>query len=1368
MRIFLSFNSKDLALAETLRAAIVRIEPASRVFLSSVSLGAGFWLRKIDEELKAADALLLLIGPNGVGPWQSVEYSAAFDRHVAHPDFAVVPVIAAGAHAPGLPFLRTLNWVEASVVSEDKVLHRLIAALKGETVASTTPLWKLVNPYRGLEAMTEDNADYFHGRAAETSAVLSTLASDPGRCPILIGASGVGKSSVARAGVLSALKSMRLLGVGGEAPWPSGLANSRSWVHLNMRPGQAPIEALAAAVTRVWGLDLQDPEQAARPRKWAEAIKRRDNKLRDLIDATQETLKKRDGEAPARILLYVDQGEELYTRADETDARSFSEVLAEGLSDRRFAAFASLRSDYFGKLQADEALFKSRAHVDVAPLDGRQLNDVVTVPPRALGVSFEDDERTADRIIHAAAAAPGALPLLSYLLTDMWNGMVARGDAILRLPAEAIDVGGVLASRAEEFLKADPGQEPALRRLLTLRLATVPPEGEPVRRETTRRECTEAEWALASRLADHPWRLVVAREREPSGEVVAEVAHEALLRAWPRLSEWLRAERDFLIFKADTERDERRWRSVGMTDDALLRGLDLVRAVEWLPKRSEDLSAEVRGFVKASIDFDRKVKEKQIRLQRRFTFGALLAALLLACSTVVAALSWREAESQRAQAEAARKEAQASLWIANARSDLQQGRLESAADFASRAFKELPTAASRSALASALFEVSPHLGTTFNVAAEGADAIAWAADTIVFAPATGSRQLRTIALRNSARGETTARWPLPSLTRAQDAKVAAVRTLRTVGPDQIMVVFDNGALALAAAGKPPVVLNLPASPMTLYPTAHAAAVGQSGSLIATVSVDAGVNLIQCKKLSAAESDCQSTMWSAIRGRAVAISPDETRIALADEKGAIAIYDRTGARIGEPVTVGSSLLALGWASSRNWLAVGDSKGDIVVIDLDEPTRPQVAKASFPEAPISALAWSADGLDLAFVCEAKVVCLWHSETGAGGKPSFAPIRRFAGHTNSVTSLSWSPAGQELASASIDGAIRVWTLAQNVDATTTVYAESAGQIASVAASLDGRWLAGGAREGVIRVWDASSGALARVIRPANASEVASLAWAQSGLLAAAHSGRGITLIPADAAKPVREIDIDTGMDPGIVFAGNSNTLIMPQHQDRRIALLDVGESGLIAKLYLDPIGPVQVPWGVAADPAGKSLFATYTDSNGEIQTFDLATRKPTGPLAYTLPEPPDAVAGSSLSVSHDGRWLAASGGAPYVRLYDLAQKKSWQGLPLDVGSNAPSVAAFSPDGAKLAALAADNRVYVWNVSDSRATRQLVLETVLQRSPVVGETGATASGIAWVTNDGLAIATGISAINIVKLDSAKWLQRAKELAPIVITPAN
>ena len=273
-------------------------------------------------------------------------------------------------------------------------------------------------------------------------------------------------------------------------------------------------------------------------------------------------MKKREGEAPGRILLYVDQGEELYTRSAAAEARRFSALLAEGLGDDRFVAFASLRADYFDRLQADEALFKAYKHINVPPLDHARLDEVVTAPARALGVSFED-EHTAAQITGAAVAAaadaaadaakPGALPLLSYLLTDMWDGMVKRGDATLRLPAQAIDVGSVLASRAEEFLKANPDRETALRRLLTLRLAALPPEGEPVRREACRAECSDAEWALAASLADQPWRLVVTGEREADGEIVAEVAHEALLRAWPRLTSWLREERDFLIFKGEAE-----------------------------------------------------------------------------------------------------------------------------------------------------------------------------------------------------------------------------------------------------------------------------------------------------------------------------------------------------------------------------------------------------------------------------------------------------------------------------------------------------------------------------------------------------------------------------------------------------------------------------------------------------------------------------------------------------------------------------------------------------------------------------------------------------------------------------------------------
>jgi TPR repeat protein len=653
MRIFLSFNSKDMALAEAIRTGLSRIDQDAQIFFSPVSLGAGFWLPKLAEEIAQAEAFLLLIGPTGIGPWQEVEYFTAFDRHVIDKQFPLVPVMVAGAEAPGLSFLRTLNWVEAPFVTEDKVLHRLLAALTGETVASATPLWKLVNPYRGLEAMTEVNADYFFGRTRETAATLTALADKAGRCPILIGASGSGKSSVAQAGVLSALKSMRWPGTDPSVanPWPQRLQNSRAWVRLTMRPGEAPLQALAETFTRLWRLDAKDPEQAALPRKWAKALSAGDNKLAELIDATLEELKKREGEAPEHILLYLDQGEELYTRAGPKDARRFSEVLAEGLADPRLGAFASMRSDYFGRLQADEPLFKCYEHVDVPPLDSTQLHEVVTTPAQVLGVAFEDNQ-IADRITAAAAAEPGALPLLSYLLTDMWASMVKRGDASLRLPAQAIDVGGVLASRAEEFLKEHPDDESSLRRLLTLKLASVPPEGEPVRRQTTDEECTEAEWALARRLAEHPWRLVVIGERAADRRIIAEVAHEAMLRSWPRLAHWLRDERYFLIFKGDLERAERRWREMSGENSALLTGLDLTRAEGWLPKRSGDLSREVVAFAQQSIAADRAAKGRQLRAQRVVTAAAVVAALFLAVLGGFAWVKWSEADRQKQQADA--------------------------------------------------------------------------------------------------------------------------------------------------------------------------------------------------------------------------------------------------------------------------------------------------------------------------------------------------------------------------------------------------------------------------------------------------------------------------------------------------------------------------------------------------------------------------------------------------------------------------------------------------------------------------------------------------------------------------------------------
>src|SRR5262249_21090659 len=189
-------------------------------------------------------------------------------------------------------------------------------------------------------------------------------------------------------------------------------------------------------------------------------------------------------------------------------------------------------------------------------------------------------------------------------------------------------------------------------------------------------------------------------------------------------------------------------------------------------------------------------------------------------------------------------------------------------------------------------------------------------------------------------------WSMPRLTRIQDGNRATIRAMRALGERQLMAVLDNGALALIERGATAAYVRAPSQRMTLHAAGDSAAIGRTGSLVVLASVDRDVTLIECAIAAGRPSldDCRERQLAAVRGKAVAVSPDETRIAVADDAGAVSIYERSGARLGEPIKVGGSLLSLGWAHARNWLAAGNVDGEIVVLDLDAPTRPAVAKAS----------------------------------------------------------------------------------------------------------------------------------------------------------------------------------------------------------------------------------------------------------------------------------------------------------------------------------------------------------------------------------------------------------------------------------------
>src|SRR6516162_322142 len=287
-RWFLSYHSPDQALAERLKAALERKNTDAHVFFSPSSLRAGgFWSKALAEEIAQADAFILLVGESGVGDWQVLEYDEALDKRVKSPDFPVIMVLLEGQTAPGLPFLRRLHWIVTTDPSSEKDLARLLDAASG---SSTRPgeLWRHTSPYRGLTAMEEKDSDYFFGRQRETIAALNALAVAPDKLPILLGNSGVGKSSVAQAGVLAALRRQAWPESAKNAgAWPSVFDGSRRWCFLTLRPGTEPVRSLVEPFLDTWQLDRTSTEWPERRAEWVDKLLGDKLTLRDLLDQTK-------------------------------------------------------------------------------------------------------------------------------------------------------------------------------------------------------------------------------------------------------------------------------------------------------------------------------------------------------------------------------------------------------------------------------------------------------------------------------------------------------------------------------------------------------------------------------------------------------------------------------------------------------------------------------------------------------------------------------------------------------------------------------------------------------------------------------------------------------------------------------------------------------------------------------------------------------------------------------------------------------------------------------------------------------------------------------------------------------------------------
>ena len=459
-----------------------------------------------------------------------------------------------------------------------------------------------VCPYKGLASFEAGDAGFFFGRERFVAELVARVTGTPFLG--IVGPSGSGKSSALHAGLLAALAA----GV---------LPGSERWALAVLRPGEHPLRALEQAL-------------AAAPDH-------------------------------GRLVVAVDQFEEAFTTCrDESERAAFVDALVACVRDvrRRTLVVVAVRADYYGHCAAYPELSRllGAGHVLVGPMLPEELRRAIELPARRAGLLVERE--LVDALVADVEGQPGALPLVSSALLELWQ---RRDGRTLRRSdyEQAGGVRGAVARQAEQaYEQLDPAGRLLARRVL-LRLAGEG-EGDAVVRRRAR--LSEFEGDAVAQVLDvlAAARLVTISE----GEV--EVAHEALLREWPRLRTWLEEDADGRRLHLHLMHAARDWDSADRDPAELYRGARLASALDWTDRHAPELDGLERAFVAASRAEAELEGERQRRANRRLRvlLAGLGALLALAVAAGVVAVSQRgqareaavTADAQRLGAEGRNRE----------------------------------------------------------------------------------------------------------------------------------------------------------------------------------------------------------------------------------------------------------------------------------------------------------------------------------------------------------------------------------------------------------------------------------------------------------------------------------------------------------------------------------------------------------------------------------------------------------------------------------------------------------------------------------------------------------------------------------------
>lgn len=513
--------------------------------------------------------------------------------------------------------------------------------------------WKEGNPFRGLRFFDFEHAPIFFGRTLAIEEVLTALkqqAAEERAFVLVFGGSGVGKSSLVRAGVLPLLV----------RPGAGVIEGIGVWRRAIMRPSEVDkgdlFDALAAALMRPEGLP-EIGSDGTSVAKLAAKLREKPDGVDMLIKgalsqaAQKVQLEKRLEEQPrARFALVIDQLEELFTVERLASQRDGFLRAIDALARSGYVwVIATLRSDFYSRCEESPILMelkKGAGQYHLQPPSEIQLGQMIRMPAAAAGLEFEKNDKTGERLEDflrdAAVKNPGALPLLEFALEELYEhrdkekGLLTI-DAYRRLGG----VEGALAKRANESFKscgthAQESFDIVFHQLVTISTA----EGEPAVRRRARKEKIEhtdgAKDLVKQLTAD---RLLFA-DRSEDGAIVATISHEALLTHWPRLASWVETNRGFLKIRSRVETEADEWNKASDEKKSgylLPDGLRLAEAKDWLSHYSGEIGETEKEFIRKSIDAAEAEKKAELaRLRKKNLILAATAAIALLLGGIAA------------------------------------------------------------------------------------------------------------------------------------------------------------------------------------------------------------------------------------------------------------------------------------------------------------------------------------------------------------------------------------------------------------------------------------------------------------------------------------------------------------------------------------------------------------------------------------------------------------------------------------------------------------------------------------------------------------------------------------------------------------